>query len=171
MLMYPDPFKSWFDFGSCLLIFILFAQFWLSGTGQMWEFRAFSGELREVIAWEAYSIEFCLVWRLLYDSRWGQCHCWCLVPIGHFWLTSKVTLVYFKAIVEYLISANEITCFIVMSPVLILHWEMETSFHILNERKKMFLWYFCPLAVTWFHLKTFIIVSRVKRMPKTHINV
>ena len=33
MLVYPDYLQNWLDFGDCLLIYHILAQFWLSETG------------------------------------------------------------------------------------------------------------------------------------------
>ena len=41
-------------------------------------------------------------------------------------------------------------------------------FDILNEKKKLSKMVFCSLAVTWFHLKTSIIVF--SSMQETHMN-
>ena len=50
ILMYLDRLQNWLVYGHSLLIFLILAQFWLSGTGQIWGFRAFPGECMEVIA-------------------------------------------------------------------------------------------------------------------------
>ena len=44
MLMYPDHLENWLDFGKRLLIFLILAAFWLSETGQICDFWAFSWE-------------------------------------------------------------------------------------------------------------------------------
>ena len=41
MLMYPEHLQSWLDYGSSLLIFLIFMLFWLSEMGQIWIFQAF----------------------------------------------------------------------------------------------------------------------------------
>ena len=41
MLMYSDHLQNRFDFGHALLIFLIFAPFWLSETGQIWGFLDF----------------------------------------------------------------------------------------------------------------------------------
>ena len=47
MLMYLDHLHKWLVYGRGLLIFLILALFWLSGTGQIWGFRAFPGERME----------------------------------------------------------------------------------------------------------------------------
>ena len=42
MLIYPDHLENWLDFDHRLLIFFILAAFWLSETGQISDFRAFS---------------------------------------------------------------------------------------------------------------------------------
>ena len=59
MLMYLDPLQNWLDYGYSLLIFAILAIFWLSETGQIWCFQAFSGEHMEGMAW--------------------NCVCWCIL--------------------------------------------------------------------------------------------
>ena len=51
MLMYLDHIQNWLVYSHGLLIFIIFALFWLNETGQIWAFRAFPGELIEGMAW------------------------------------------------------------------------------------------------------------------------
>ena len=51
MLMYLDHLQKWWDYGHGLLIFKILALFWLSETGQIWGFRAFTAERMEGIAW------------------------------------------------------------------------------------------------------------------------
>ena len=51
MLMYPDHFQIWLDFGHSLLIFYIVAQVWFSEMGQISGFCAFSGERMEGILW------------------------------------------------------------------------------------------------------------------------
>ena len=48
--MYLDHFQNWLVYGHSLLIFLILAQFLLSETGQIWGFRAFSGERMEEMA-------------------------------------------------------------------------------------------------------------------------
>ena len=43
--------QNWFVYGDGLLISLILALFWLSETGQIWGFRAFSGECMEGMAW------------------------------------------------------------------------------------------------------------------------
>ena len=43
MLLYPDHLQNWLDYGYDLLIFLILVLFWLSETGQIWGFQAFSG--------------------------------------------------------------------------------------------------------------------------------
>ena len=43
-LMYLDHLQNWLVYGHSLLIFIILALFWLSETGEIWGFRALSGE-------------------------------------------------------------------------------------------------------------------------------
>ena len=50
-LMYLDHLQNWLVYGFSLLIFIILALFWLREMGQIWGFRAFSGELMEEMAW------------------------------------------------------------------------------------------------------------------------
>ena len=51
MLMYLDHLQNWLVYGHNLFIFLILALFWLSETGQIWGFRAFSGERIEEMAW------------------------------------------------------------------------------------------------------------------------
>ena len=41
MLMYSDHLQNTWDFGHGMLIFLILASFWLSETGQIWDFRDF----------------------------------------------------------------------------------------------------------------------------------
>ena len=41
MLLYPDHYQNWLDYGYGLVIFLILVQFWLSETGQIWGFHAF----------------------------------------------------------------------------------------------------------------------------------
>ena len=50
MLMYLDHLQNWLVYGHSLLIFLILALFWLSEMGQIWGFRAFSGECMEEMA-------------------------------------------------------------------------------------------------------------------------
>ena len=50
-LMYLDHFQNWWVYGHGLLIFLIFALFWLSETGQIWGFRTFPAERMEEMAW------------------------------------------------------------------------------------------------------------------------
>ena len=45
----PDHLQNWWGYG--LLIFLILVLFWLSETGQIWGFRAFSGKPIKEIAW------------------------------------------------------------------------------------------------------------------------
>ena len=65
MLMYPDNFQTWLDYGYGLLIFVIFALFWLSETGQICGFQAFPGEGMEGVAW--YFACWCIL-----TIFWGQ---------------------------------------------------------------------------------------------------
>ena len=38
MMMYPDHFQNWYDFGYSLLIFLILMLFWLGETGKIWGF-------------------------------------------------------------------------------------------------------------------------------------
>ena len=51
MLMYLDHLQNWLVLGQGLLTFVILALFWLNETGQIWGFRAFSGECIEGMAW------------------------------------------------------------------------------------------------------------------------
>ena len=51
MLMYLDHLQNWLVYGHSLLISLILTLFWLSETGQMWGFRAFTGEHMEEMAW------------------------------------------------------------------------------------------------------------------------
>ena len=51
MLLYPDHLQNWLDYGYCLVIFLILVLFWLSETGQIWGFQAFSGKSIEQMAW------------------------------------------------------------------------------------------------------------------------
>ena len=55
MLMYLDHLQNWLVYGHGLLIFLILALFWLSETGQIWGFRALSGERMEGVAWNLAS--------------------------------------------------------------------------------------------------------------------
>ena len=50
ILMYLDHLQNWLVYDRGLLIFLILALFWLNETGQIWGFRAFSGECMEGIA-------------------------------------------------------------------------------------------------------------------------
>ena len=50
MLLYPDHIQNWLAYGYGLVIFLILVLFWLSETGQIWGFQAFSGKLMEEIA-------------------------------------------------------------------------------------------------------------------------
>ena len=41
MLMYPDHFQNWLDYGYSLLIFLILMLFWLGEMGKIWGFQAF----------------------------------------------------------------------------------------------------------------------------------
>ena len=51
MLLYPDHLKNWLDYGYGVVIFLILVLFWLSETGQIWSFQAFSGKPIEEMAW------------------------------------------------------------------------------------------------------------------------
>ena len=51
MLLYPDHLQNWLDYGHSLVIFLILVLFWLSETGQIWGFQAFSGKPIEEMAW------------------------------------------------------------------------------------------------------------------------
>ena len=51
MLMYLYHLQKWLVHGHGLLLFLILALFWLSETGQIWGFRAFSGECMEEMVW------------------------------------------------------------------------------------------------------------------------
>ena len=51
MLLYPDHLHNWLAYGYSLVIFLILVLFWLSETGQIWGFRAFSGKPIEEMAW------------------------------------------------------------------------------------------------------------------------
>ena len=51
MLLYPDHRWNWLDYVYSLVIFLILVLFWLSETGQIWGFRAFSGKPIEEMAW------------------------------------------------------------------------------------------------------------------------
>ena len=50
VLMYLDRLQNWLVYGHGLLIFLILVLFWLSETGQIWGFRAFPGECKEIMA-------------------------------------------------------------------------------------------------------------------------
>ena len=50
-LLYPDTIQNWLDYGYSLVIFLILALFWLSETGQIWSFQAFSEKPIEEMAW------------------------------------------------------------------------------------------------------------------------
>ena len=52
MLLYLDHFQNWLDYGNGLVIFLILVLFWLSETGLIWGFRAFSGKPIEEMAWK-----------------------------------------------------------------------------------------------------------------------
>ena len=56
MLLYPDHFQNWSDYGHGLVIFLILVLFWLSETGQIWGFQAFSGKPTDEMAWN-----FCML--------------------------------------------------------------------------------------------------------------
>ena len=51
MLLYPDHIQNWLDYGCSLVIFLILVLFWLSETGQIWGFQAFSEKPIEEMAW------------------------------------------------------------------------------------------------------------------------
>ena len=51
VLLYPDHLQNWLDYGNGLVIFLILVLFWLSETGQIWGFQAFSGKPIEEMAW------------------------------------------------------------------------------------------------------------------------
>ena len=51
MPMYHDHLQNWLVYGYGLLIFLILALFWLSKTGQICGFRAFTGERIKGMAW------------------------------------------------------------------------------------------------------------------------
>ena len=51
MLLYPAHLQNWLDYVYGLVIFLILVLFWLSETGQIWGFRAFSGKPIEEMAW------------------------------------------------------------------------------------------------------------------------
>ena len=67
MLMYFDHHQNWLDYGHGLLIFLPLAPLWLSETGQIWDFRAFSGERVEGIAW--HFVCWCILTTFKTDSH------------------------------------------------------------------------------------------------------
>ena len=48
----PDHLQKWLDFVHGLLILLILAQFWLSNTGKILEFRVFSEERMEGMTWK-----------------------------------------------------------------------------------------------------------------------
>ena len=50
-LLYPDTIQNWLDYGYGLVIFLILVLFWLSETGQIWSFQAFSEKPIEEMAW------------------------------------------------------------------------------------------------------------------------
>ena len=51
MLLYLDHIQNWLDYGEGLVIFLILVLFWLSETGQILGFQAFSDKPMEEIAW------------------------------------------------------------------------------------------------------------------------
>ena len=51
MLLYPDHIQNWLDYGYGLVIFLILVLFWLSETGQILGFQAFSEKPIEEMAW------------------------------------------------------------------------------------------------------------------------
>ena len=49
--MYLDHLQNWLVYDHGLVIFLIFALFGLSETGQIWGFRVFSRERMEEMAW------------------------------------------------------------------------------------------------------------------------
>ena len=50
MLLYPDHIQNWLDYGYGLVIFLILVLFWLSETGQIFGFQAFSEKPIEEMA-------------------------------------------------------------------------------------------------------------------------
>ena len=69
MLMYLDHLQNWLDYGYSLLIFAILALFWLSETGQIWCFQAFSGEHMEGMAWNC--VCWCILITFITDYSWS----------------------------------------------------------------------------------------------------
>ena len=55
MLLYPDQLQNWLDYFYGLLIFLILVLFWLSETGQIWGFQAFSGKPIEEMFWNLHA--------------------------------------------------------------------------------------------------------------------
>ena len=51
IVLNPVHLWSWLDYGYGLVIFIILVLFWFSEMGQIWGFRAFTGETIEEMAW------------------------------------------------------------------------------------------------------------------------
>ena len=51
ILVYPDHLLNWVDVSHGLSIYLILKQFWLCEAHKIWDFRAFSGEHMEGIAW------------------------------------------------------------------------------------------------------------------------
>ena len=65
MLMYLDHLQNWFVYGHGVLIFLILALFWLSETGQIWGFRAFSQRTHR-----GNVLKFCMLMYLDHLQNW-----------------------------------------------------------------------------------------------------
>ena len=79
MLVYPDHLQNWLDYGYGMVIFPVLVLFWLSETGLIWGFQAFSGNpsrkwpeiLHADVSWPLLElIRLCLQFVGFYTPVW-----------------------------------------------------------------------------------------------------
>ena len=83
MLMYLDRLQIWLVYGYGLLIFLIWALFWLSGACQIWGFRAFPGERIEGLAWNMVCCCILTTFRTdkIMIAVWWFCEFWYCVDL------------------------------------------------------------------------------------------
>ena len=88
MPMYLDHLQKWFDYGYGMLVILILALFWLSGTGHIWVCSHFRQNplkkwpeiLHADVSWSpperirlwSQFVVFCLIWALFWVSEMGQ---------------------------------------------------------------------------------------------------
>ena len=94
MLMYLDHLQNWLVYGHVLLIFVILALFWLSETGQVWGFRAFSQRTHR-----GNGLKFCTLMYLDHLHNWlVSGHCLLIfVILPLFWLSETGQIWGFRA--------------------------------------------------------------------------